>query len=312
MFEILTKAVSFVLIIVLGYVLKNRGYFKKDDYRLITKIVLNVTLPAAIIVNFSSTEVQASMLFIVVLGFAGNLVMIGTARVGSKKESMDMQRFRIINYSAYSIGCFSLPFIQNFLGPVGVVATSMFDAGNSIMCCGGTYALAAEMGRQKESGSKRQRIMTQIGHILRTSLRSVPLLTSVIMLILAALHIKTPAPVLTMAGIIGNANAFLATFMIGMMFELHLVAEEKKEMVRLLLFRNITSAVIASVFYFLLPFSEEIRQTLALLAFSPMSASSLIFTDKLKCNTELASACNSLSIVVSLVIMTALVLAFSV
>lgn len=311
MFEILTKAVCFVFIIVIGYTLKSRGFFKKDDYRLITKIVLNVTLPAAIIVNFSATQVSVSLLFAAVLAFAANIIMILTARIGSSKVSWTMQKFRMVNYSAYSIGCFSLPFIQNFLGPVGVVTTSIFDAGNSLMCCGGTYAVCVEMERQRFGGGKKVNLPAQIKNILGTSLKSVPLITSVIMLLLAVFHIKTPAPVVTLAQIVGNANAFLATFMIGMMFEIHLLPDEIREMLRLVVFRYGSSMVIAAGFYFLLPFSEEIRQTLTLLAFSPMSASSLIFTDKLGCDTELASACNSLSIVVSLVVMTALVIVFS-
>ena len=310
MFEILIKAASFLLIIVLGYTLKKIGFFKKEDYRLVTKIVLNVTLPAAIIVNFSATQMPLSLLFVVVLGFGANIVMILSARIGSRKASLTMQKFRMINYSAYSIGCFSLPFIQNFLGPTGVVTTSLFDAGNTLMCCGGTYSLCTELDRGASGNNKKTGIFVQIKNVLATAMKSVPLVTSIIMLMLSVLHIKTPAPVLTLAGMIANANAFLATFMIGMMFELHLVAEERKEMVRLLAFRYGFSALIAAAFYFLLPFSEEIRQTLTLLAFSPMSASSLIFTDRLNCDTELSSACNSLSIVISLAVMTVLVMIF--
>lgn len=147
MTEILIKAVSFLMIIVLGYVLKCIGFFKKDDYRLITKIVLNVTLPAAIIINFSAAQMPLSLLLVVFLGFGANIVMILSARIGSRKVPLAMQKFRMINYSAYSIGCFSLPFIQNFLGPTGVVTTSLFDAGNTLMCCGGTYALCTELDR---------------------------------------------------------------------------------------------------------------------------------------------------------------------
>ena len=55
---VLIRAGSFLLIIVLGYVLKRARFFKPDDYRLVSKIILNVTLPASIAVNFSGTKVS--------------------------------------------------------------------------------------------------------------------------------------------------------------------------------------------------------------------------------------------------------------
>ena len=51
--------------------------------------------------------------------------------------------FYVFNLAGYNIGCFTLPFAQSFLGPFAVVATCMFDVGNSIMCTGGTYALTS-------------------------------------------------------------------------------------------------------------------------------------------------------------------------
>ena len=53
------------------------------------------------------------------------------------------QDFYVFNLAGYNIGCFTLPFAQSFLGPFAVVATCMFDVGNSIMCTGGTYALTS-------------------------------------------------------------------------------------------------------------------------------------------------------------------------
>ena len=40
-----------------------------------------------------------------------------------------------------------------FLGPFAVVATCMFDVGNSIMCTGGTYALTSGLVHTGENTS---------------------------------------------------------------------------------------------------------------------------------------------------------------
>ena len=68
LFGVLTKAVSFVLIIVTGYVLKKKGFFQPKDFRLVSRIVIDITLPCAIISNFSRISMENSLLFMCVLG----------------------------------------------------------------------------------------------------------------------------------------------------------------------------------------------------------------------------------------------------
>ena len=62
MAEILMKAASFVAIIAMGYCLRRAGFFKESDFGLLSKIVLKITLPAAIVTNFSKIELDPSML----------------------------------------------------------------------------------------------------------------------------------------------------------------------------------------------------------------------------------------------------------
>ena len=307
---VLIRAGSFLLIIVLGYVLKRARFFKPDDYRLVSKIILNVTLPASIAINFSGTKVSPWLLFIAFLGIGHNLILWASAFFFSRRASWDTKKFRMINYPGCSIGCFTLPFIQSFLGPSGVVATCLFDAGNSILCTGGTYAVVSEMdSRRKGEASDLSGELKSIGKKL---LRSVPLMTYVVMLILSFAGLELPGPVLTFGGIIADANAFLSMFMIGMMFEIRLKPEKLREMVRLLAWRYALAAALALCFYFLLPFEEEVRQTLAIVSFSPLSTLALVFTDRLDCDTELASATNSVTILISLAVMTGLVTLFAV
>ena len=47
------KASAYVFVIALGYALKKLHFFGPNDYKLIMKIVLNITTPAAVITNFA-------------------------------------------------------------------------------------------------------------------------------------------------------------------------------------------------------------------------------------------------------------------
>ena len=48
----LVKPLSYVLVIVLGYALKRVGFFGRTDHRLISKIMINITLPCAVVQAF--------------------------------------------------------------------------------------------------------------------------------------------------------------------------------------------------------------------------------------------------------------------
>ena len=75
--EIVTRAGCFIAIIVLGYALRKINFFKEGDFRVLSGIVIKITLPAAIVYNFSGKEIDTSLLFIVLLGLGGGLITVG-------------------------------------------------------------------------------------------------------------------------------------------------------------------------------------------------------------------------------------------
>ena len=78
---VLTKAAAFILTIVMGYVLKRKGFFHPDDFYLISKIVIRITLPCAIISNFSNITMDRSLLFLCLLGIICKIVMVSIGYV---------------------------------------------------------------------------------------------------------------------------------------------------------------------------------------------------------------------------------------
>lgn len=136
MTAVLTKAFAFVAIIAMGYILKRVGFFHAKDFYLISNIVIKITLPAAIVSNFSKITMDYSLLAMCVIGLLCNFVTIAVGYGINIRKPKETRAFAMLNMSGYNIGNFTMPFVQNFLSPVGFAATSLFDAGNSIMCTG--------------------------------------------------------------------------------------------------------------------------------------------------------------------------------
>lgn len=299
MLEILIRAGCFVAIIILGYTLRKVGFFGEDAFGVLAKVTIKITLPASIVYSFSGKEIEPSMLVIALLGLGCGAVYMAVAWVLNRRAGRERQAFEMLNVSGYNIGNFTLPFVQSFLGPMGVITTSLFDTGNACICLGGSYSVASIVKDNNGFSVKR---------ILKALVKSVPFDCYVIMITLNLLHLSLPSPVISFAEIIANANAFVALFMIGIGFKLSGDRRQIGSIVRILAVRYGLAILFALGFYYLLPFSLEVRKTLMILVFAPIASAAPAFTEELKGDTGLASAVNSMSIVISIVCIVSILL----
>ena len=297
MIGVLTKAFAFVAIIAMGYVLKRAGFFHAKDFYLISGIVIKITLPAAIVANFSKITMDYSLLAMCVIGLMCNFVTIAIGYVMNMRKSKEAKAFAMLNMSGYNIGNFTMPFVQSFLSPVGFAATSLFDAGNSVMCTGMTYTLAGMVVGEDEKPS--------FSRMVKKLFSSVPFDTYVIMTVLSILRLRLPAVVVSFAETAGAANAFLALLMLGIGFEIRMDKEKTSQIVKILVMRYVIAISMAVGFYFLAPFGLEVRQTLAIVSLGPVASVAPAFTGAIGGDVEMASAVNSLSIIISVAAITA-------
>lgn len=293
MLNILTRAGSFIGIILLGYLLRKIGFFKKEDFTILSKITIRITLPATIVTSFAGKEIDPAMLSLTFLAIGCGLIYILIGFLINRNHSREQQAFEMLNLPGYNIGTFVIPFAQSFLGPLGVIAVSLFDTGNAVICLGGAYSLAAMI--KDGSGFSVKRIVSSLA-------KSVPFVFYVVMLLLNLTKVPIPEFVVSFASTIGSANAFMAMLMIGVGFELGGDRSQIKTIVKLLSIRYGMATVFALIFYFMLPFPLEVRQALVILVYSPIGSAVPGFTGELKGDVGLSSALNSMAMVIGITI----------
>jgi predicted permease len=299
---VLLRAGGLILIMALGYLLKRVGFFRREDYQIVFKIVMNITLPCMIITSFADFEVGGSVFLLVLFGMICNFLLSVCGILMAGRRGGKQRAFNAINYSGYNIGCFTMPFIQSFLGSGGVVTACMFDIGNSLMCTGINYGIASCFVPDGEKSG--------VKTFFKKLFSSIPFLTYMVMLICLFVGFHIPDAVVTVTSVAGNANTFLAMLMIGMVFEFHPTKDTIRKVVWNVVIRYAVSSVFALIFYFLLPFSQEVRQVLVLVVFSPVSIMAPVFTRKLGCDESLAGVVNSICIPISILILTILLMLF--
>lgn len=296
MFDIIYQSSILISIIVLGYVVKSIGPFSKvENFDTLTNIILYITLPSAIITNLNGLEFPPILLVISIFGFLCNwMYLFISKRVGKDKEE---QSFMMLSVNGYNIGNFALPFIAFFLEGIPILAISLFDAGSSIMVLGGNYAIA----KNTKKGNSR----FDLPDLIRTVMKSPTVLVYISMVILALFTIELPTIVMDIIQIPANANTFLAMFFIGIALEFNFERENMKKIFKYILTRYLPAFALIILIFLMGFIPTEIQYALALLLIAPISGSAPIFTGRLDNDVEMSAQVNSVSIILSILLMSA-------
>ena len=296
----LLQAVGFLLIIFVAYILKKAGIFKTSDGHILSKLIVNLTLPAAIIVGFNGVKVNSIFFLLILIGFLTNIILVTTAGfLGRKKEPIE-RGLLMFSIAGYNIGNFTLPFVQGFFS-AAVPILGIFDMGNALMLSGGTVALVEGITGKKEE-------KFSIVRSLKRLFKSPPFTIYIVMFVLALFHLLIPEKALSIIKLFSSGNAFLSMFMIGLYLEINIDRGSLKTVAKILVTRYFFATIAACLFYFVLPFPELVRKVLVLIAFAPIASLSTINSIAFGAKESITGFLSSASIIISLIIMTGILL----
>ena len=301
--EVMVKSLGFICIVILGYILKKKGFFKKEDGLFLSKIVMNITLPAALIAGASSMNINYVAIIIILVGLISNLFNIFLVKYIERRKSSVTKAIGIVNCSGYNVGNFAIPFAASFFEPTALLYMCMFDMGNACMVLGGSYALA----KNEVDGSGR----LNVKKLIKTLLRTVPFDVLIFLFVISILKISIPKEITTIASMIGSANAFLAMLMIGIILEINITKNQAKGVTKLLGIRYLGNVIFSCIVYFFLPVPILAKQMIVLVLFSPLSTISAVYSKMIDPDNPIPALANSISIILGIFIMTGLLIVFT-
>lgn len=296
MLDIIIRASYFILMIAVSYLLKRAGILSKEDGVAIARVVLNLTLPCAVLVSFRSFVFDWSYMLIPLISFMSNILMLSVGFMISRGKSREERIFYMLELSAYNIGNFTLAFVTGLLSTAGVVASCLFDMGNSPM----SVAINAVITQIAvgDMMSHRRAFRSLLSVFTRPAFDAY-----IIMLIFSALPVSLPDRVFEFAGLISPANGPLAMIMIGLMLEFRLDKSKLKEVVVVNVLRLLLAVAIAFLFFRFAPFPYEVRKAVAITAFAPISSASPAFVAEMKGDVALVGFASTVSIALALILM---------
>ena len=292
MSNVLTQTIVYVVLLFAGYGFKKAGIFKVEDTDFLKKVILYLTMPAMAVNGLKDLELQPSFLWCFLVGFGTSTILMLVGMAATRKKSPEEKVMYLFYFNTYNIGNFAIPFLTGLLSTDGFAALCLFDIGVAIYLYGIDYSLAEAV----KGGKSRFSLKFLLKKIFTSPITDMYLL----MILLAALHLRLPEPVLKLASVMGNANAFLAMLSIGILFELKLDRKNLWEMVKFFALRYGTILVIMAGVILFIPFSPDIRQAICVLLAAPVASIAPLLTQNAGGDGAKAAQINSVSILLGI------------
>ena len=292
MSNVLTQTIVYVVLLFAGYGFKKAGIFKVEDTDFLKKVILYLTMPAMAVNGLKDLELQPSFLWCFLVGFGTSTILMLVGMAATRKKAPEEKVMYLFNLNTYNIGNFAIPFLTGLLSTDGFAALCLFDIGVAIYLYGIDYSLAEAV----KGGKSRFSLKFLLKMIFTSPITDMYLL----MILLAALHLRLPEPVLKLASVMGNANAFLAMLSIGILFELKLDRKNLREMVKFFALRYGTILVIMAGVILFIPFSPDIRQAICVLLAAPVASIAPLLTQNAGGDGAKAAQINSISILLGI------------
>lgn len=292
MSNVLTQTIVYVILLFAGYGFKKAGIFKVEDTDFLKKVILYLTMPAMAVNGLKDLELQPSFLWCFLVGFGTSTVLMLVGMAATRRKSPEERVMYLFNFNTYNIGNFAIPFLTGLISTNGFAALCLFDIGVAIYLYGIDYSLAEVVKGGRGSFS----LKFLLKKIFTSPITDMYLL----MILLAALHLRLPEPVLKLASVMGNANAFLAMLSIGILFELNLDKKNLWDMVKFFALRYGTIVIIMIAVILFIPFSPDIRQAICVLLMAPVASIAPLLTQNAGGDGAKAAQVNSVSILLGI------------
>lgn len=300
--ELLVKSAGFMLLIALGFAGKKVGLFYSKDRLVLSKIMIYITMPCLFISFFEDFTPSPTLFLMFVLGITVNLILCYTGLFFARHKSGTEKALYMLNCSGHNVGAYATPIIATIFPPAAVIATSMYDIGNSIMAAGGVYALAARYTDRDHS--------MHWDLFFRRLLSSVPFDTYLIMLMLSLLGVRFPAAVYEVAGMIGAPTIILTMIMLGITFDVDIDRHDLGNILTVLGIRIFGALVIGTCIWFFLPLTQLEKMVIYLILFAPITSLTPNFCSRCGCKPSVYGALSSITVPISLVAINVLMLFF--
>jgi hypothetical protein len=291
-----------LLLIALGYGIKRVGLVSRDEGRVISRIVLYVTLPAMNLKAISQTALSWDVLILPALFLAMGILASLVGRWQGQRLDLSRQDMGTFVVSFCGVmGSLAYPFAEAAFGIEGIRTVAISDLGNAIAIFAFAYYLSFHYGGAQ--GFSYRQVLTKVATFFPLH----AFLLAVAMNLGGILLGGVPG---SLVDALATLNSPLMLLGLGIYLDLDVSRDEGRVLVRQLVSKYAVGGLVAAFALFVLPFDGSTRAMAFLLPLMPTSLSTLLYSVEQNLNPRMAAMLVSLTMIVSLAITMVTVLGF--
>ncbi len=289
------KIIVNLIIIALGYAIKEIGVLARDERRVLSKLVLYITLPATSLRVISGADLTWQLLVLPGVIFVCALLMCLTGFLPARalKLTRGEHGTFVVSLCGF-MASLGYPFVEVAYGDAGMRALAVGDLGNALAIFGVAYYIAYRYSANGHFST------LDIAKKLATF---VPLQAFILGLLLNVGNISLRGLPADLVMTLSAANSPLMLLMLGSYLDLDISLQESKVLVVNIIYKYAAGLAIAWLCIQILPFRGVLRTVTFLLPLMPTSLSTLIYSVEQGLSAKLAAMLISLSMLISLTIM---------
>lgn len=295
-------------IIVIGYILKKTKVLTEENGEIIAKIIFNVTLPAVILRITANITFEINLILLPLVNIAYGLFIAFIGFTVFRKYPRNTKGILLMSIIGFNVAHFSFPLIEGIWGETGLQLIALVDAGNAFTI----FVVCYLMGKIHSIDDEKEKV--DFKHVLLNLLKSIPLLTYIIALILNLSGIIMPFFFTELIEIISLANSPLALLLLGIFLNFKFQKEHWLMIGKSLLIRYSFGLTCGLSLYFLLPsmiFNDLFRIIMMISLILPVGLAVIPFSVEMDYDKKLITMIANLSIIISFGLMWILVLGFN-
>jgi malate permease and related proteins len=290
----IVQSLPIISLVMVGFLLKKVHVIRPGDGAVMSRFILNITLPAVIFLSVSRANIEP--LRLALLSFLGVVVAL-TLRFLSDRSTKalilepEVAGVIVLGTTVMNVGAFLFPLVQTVFGAEGVSRLAAFDLGNSLVASSYGYYLATCFGNKNPCG-----VQSSIKRVI-----TVPILWASVLGVLMNLSgLALPPFLLKILEPVGSANTPLSMIALGAFLEFKF---PKWKLMGLTVFLRMGIGFgIGQLLIFLFRLQGMERMAVGLGSAMPVGMVTLVYAVSEGLDAEFAAAVISLSIVIGLVV----------
>jgi len=282
-------------IVLAGYGFKRAGMVTDKDGEALSRVVLNITLPALILDTFSSFTVDRSLVLIPIVCVVFSLAMSAISFHSFKTEPPEKRGLLTISAMGFNIGLFAFPLVEGVWGPEGLRYIAMFDMGNALIVFLVSYlagAFLSPKARPVGAGEAVWQILTFF-----------PFMSYVFSLAMNVSGLQFHPFAADIIKTIARANMALVLLLLGIFLDFSLDRSEWGWIVRVVCLRYGLGLAAGAVLYFLLPIGALQRGMIAIALILPVGMSTIPYAVEFGYDAKLAGMLVNITNIISFALM---------